>query len=161
MKKIKLLTGLTVTSVLILFAAGCKKDNNGGGAGVSATINGTAFQSQSLWTGGEHSGGLMTVVGGYIKPGDSTGIILEIHDSVKVGQPDNFYLSGLIYTRSTSSGEKDYSSVSPGHGTLTLTTRDATNRKIAGTFSGVFYNEQLDDSVKIQNGQFNVTYTEN
>lgn len=93
MKKINLLTGLAVASLFIFAATGCKKDNDsGGGAGVSATINGAGWQSQTLWTGGEHSGGTTTVFGGY---------------------------------------------------------------------SGVFYNGQLDDSVKIENGHFNVTYMEN
>ncbi|MBN9386002.1 MAG: hypothetical protein J0H74_34920 [Chitinophagaceae bacterium] len=162
MKKFKLLTGLSVASILVFVATGCKKDNNnGGGAGISATINGAAWQSQPIWTSANHSGGTTTVAGGYIKSGDSTAITIAIHDSVHVGEPDKFYLSDLLYIRSNGGSEKIYGSGGPGHGTLTLTTRDQNAHRIAGTFSGVFYNGQLDDSVKIDNGQFNLTYKEN
>lgn len=158
MKKFNLLTGLTAATILIFVTTGCKKDNNSsGGGGISATINGTGWQSQPLYTTAVHSGGTTTLFGGFIKGTDSSVIGIQFHDSLKVNTPDNLYLSDLLYSISNSGNEKLYGA---SHGTVTLTIRDENGKRVAGTFSGVLYTESQDDSVKIENGHFNVTYIE-
>jgi hypothetical protein len=45
------------------------------------------------------------------------------------------------------------------HGTVTVSTFDKTNKKVAGTFTGVLYNwSGAKDSLTVTNGQFNTTY---
>jgi len=43
------------------------------------------------------------------------------------------------------------------HGTITFTTIDKTNKKVAGNFSGVLY-QASNDSVVVKDGKFNTTY---
>lgn len=157
MKKTQLLTGLSFAFIFIIIASSCKKDNNGGGSGVSATINGAAWQS--AFAAGEHSGGYLFVTGAYFKGSDSSGFAIYIHDSVKVGQTDHFGLTSVDFIKT--SNNKDYSSdTQPSHGTLTLSSFDKNGHKASGTFSGVLYDYNTQDSIKIENGHFNVTYIE-
>jgi hypothetical protein len=104
----------------------------------------------------------MDIFGGYIKSGDSSAFYIGFHDSVKVGEADNFQLSGIEYIRSISGGTKAYSSeMTHSHGSVTLTSYDVNGKRVVGTFNGVLYNEdQSNDSVKIENGHFNLSYTE-
>jgi len=165
MKKSKLLTGLFATSFLIILASSCKKDNNtaAGAGSINATINGTAWQSQITEVGHWQSGLLLSST--FTKSGDTTYISIQLHDSTKVGNENDIFsntINTVSYTRATNSSASFYSSNRDlSHGVLTLTTRDLTNRKVTGTFSGVLYNLENDkDSVKIENGQFNATYKE-
>jgi len=154
--------GLTAAFLMIIIATSCKKDNNSGGGPVSATINGTAWSGQSLFSDAEHTSGYVTIYSAALKSGDTSGFTIQVHDSTKVGETDEFLLSAIGYTIATSTGQSFYSSSAYySHGSLTLTTRDQTGHKIAGTFSGVLYKfSNSSDSIKIENGHFNMTYTE-
>jgi hypothetical protein len=162
MKRTKLFTGLLLAGATLFFVVtGCKKSNDGsGGSGVSATVAGTAWQSQ--YVTGVNAYGYTLLTGYYGKSGDTSMFGISIEDSVKVNQPDSLYLTSLSYTKSdqtTYSGGyfiANYSS----HGIVTVTSWDKNAHKIAGTFTGVLYNGNYStDSVKVDNGHFNTTYT--
>lgn len=157
MKKFNLLTGLIATSLLLFIATGCKKDNdsNGGGAGISATINGTAWQSQVA--GGYESDSFIELAGLYVKSGDSTIIGISVSDTVHLGQADPYLGSSVLYE--TKHGWYTVSDLAGGHGTITVSSWDKNAHTIAGTFNGVFYNVENDqDSIKVENGHFNTSY---
>lgn len=163
MKRTKLLTGLMFTGTSLFFIlTGCKKNNDGGGNGISATVSGTAWQSQYA-TGVNYLGSTL-LTGAYGKGSDTTMITIDIPDSVKVNEPDDLYLTTVSYTRkstqTTYSG--GFSGAYYSHGTVLVTSWDKNGHKIAGTFSGVLYNDNNngDDSVKVENGHFNSSYTE-
>lgn len=163
MKRTKLFTGLMLAGAsLFLIVTGCKKSNDGGGGnGISATVGGTAWQSQTA--SGATMGGYTLLTGIYGKSGDTSMIMIELHDSVKVNEPDDLYLTTVSYTlkstQTTYSAGWDGSY--QGHGTLLVTSWDRNAHKVAGTFSGVLYNNNNigNDSVKVENGHFNTSYT--
>ena len=66
----------------------------------------------------------------------------------------------LNTTRCTFTTSKLYSGQDDkSHGSVTVTTLDKTNKKIAGKFEGVIYDAfGAKDSVVIKGGQFNTTY---
>lgn len=143
--------------MLFMIATGCKKDNNNnGGSGISATISGKAWQSK--FAAGLHTGG-NTIISGYMISGsDSTAVDLQITDSAAahIGSPDEY---GIV---AYAINDKYYSGAmyDGGHNITTVTTYDQTSHKIAGTFSGVLYSDSDQDSIKVENGHFNVTYIE-
>lgn len=161
MKKTKLLTGLSLAFICIIVASSCKKDNNSGSAGLSATVNGAAWQAQITTAEHPNSDAYVYLIGASFKPNDSTGIEIDINDSVKVGQADNLVDTYLYYYKSTNTSDVVYSSDDPrSHGSITLSAFDKNAHKVAGTFSAVLYNPQSNtDSIKVENGHFNVTYT--
>ena len=157
MKRTKRFTIAALAGVfVILIVTGCKKSNDSNTTRISATIGGTAWQSQ--YCTGYNTIGWTNLAGYYGKSGDTSYIAIQIHDSVKVNEPDPFYITTVSYTKGdgTHYVSDDFAG---GHGTLTVTSWDQTNHKIAGTFSGVLYNyNDGNDSVKIDNGHFNNTY---
>jgi hypothetical protein len=158
MKKIKLLTGLAVVSTLTFIATGCKKDNNNGGSGgpgISATINGTAWQSQLAQ--GFLGDSFIELAGLYVKSGDSSIIAISVSDTAHIGQADPYLGSSILYE--TKHGWYTVSDLAGGHGTITVSSWDKNAHTIAGTFNGVFYNVENDqDSIKVENGHFNSSY---
>lgn len=159
----KLFTGSTLAlSLAALLAAGCKKSNsNGPGpAGISATVGGTAWQSQQA-AGAEPSNDSFIILTGYVKSAsDSSWFEVYISDTAHVNQPDNNYASSTVYygigTNKIYSSDPFFYS----HGSITVTSWDKTAHTIAGNFNGVFYNTQVgNDSVTVNNGHFNSTYT--
>lgn len=162
MKRTRLFNSASLAVVLIiLVAAGCKKSNDGsGGSGISATLGGTAWQSQ--YAAGVNFSGSTLLTGAYGKGSDTSMISINIPDSVKVNQADSFYLTTVSYivksTQKTYSG--GWTAPYPSHGILLVTSWDKTAHKIAGTFSGVLYNNDFsNDSLKVDNGHFNTSYT--
>jgi len=156
MKKRNLFTGFAVATMFMIIAISCKKDNNSSTSGISATIGGKAWQSK--FAAGLHTGG-NTIISGYMfSGGDSTAVDLQITDSAAahIGSPDEY---GIV---AYAIGDRYYSGASfdGGHNITTVTTFDQTSHKIAGTFSGVLYDEADQDSIKVDNGHFNVTYIE-
>ncbi|HEY8968993.1 MAG TPA: hypothetical protein VIM64_07865 [Puia sp.] len=162
MKRTKLLTGLMFMGASLFFiVTGCKKSNDGGGGNsISSTVSGTAWQSQIA--SGVKMGGYTELTGIYGKSGDTSMIMIEIHDSVKVNEPDDLSITSLSFTRKNT--QTTYSGGFFGaynsHGTVLVTSWDTAAHKIAGTFSGVLYNNDYsDDSLKIDNGHFSTSYT--
>ena len=158
MKKRNLFTGFAVATMFLIIATGCKKDNNnnGGGAGISATIGGKAWQSQSAT--GFHTDGIITLIGVQVTSTDSTAVWLDISDDSQIGQT-NPLLNGNNISYDTKTKGYAGNELTNGHGTITLSSWDKSAKKIAGTFSGVLYNN-TDDSIKVENGHFNASYIE-
>jgi hypothetical protein len=147
----------TVALALMISIVACKKDNDSPGesAKFSATISGTAFQPSVVAAVEEW--GFITITGLQIKNGDSLALSLDIPDTAHVNTPFDFDAGGLFYIKSK--GDIAYWSWNyPSHGTTTLTTWDKTNKKIAGTYSGVIYTDDSKDSIVVSNGKFNTTY---
>ncbi|MBN9386001.1 MAG: hypothetical protein J0H74_34915 [Chitinophagaceae bacterium] len=159
MKRLNLFTFLSVAFILILIATGCKKDNNGGASAISATVGGTAWQSQYTTGSYKASNHYILLTGFYGKSGDTSSIELVISDTVHINEPDPIKSSSVEYYTPTAS----YASISffGGHGVITVTSWDKNAHKLAGTFSGVLHSTQYNskDSVIVENGRFNVSYT--
>lgn len=164
MKMKKLFTGSAlVLSLAALLTAGCKKSNsNGPGpAGINATVGGTAWQSQQAFGAITTFNSSYITITGYAKTSnDSSWFEVDVPDTAHLNQPDvNYAGASVFYGIGTS---KIYSS-DPffySHGSLTVTSWDKTAHTITGTFNGVFYNTQTgNDSVIVNNGRFNSTYT--
>ena len=149
----------------LLFTTSCKKDNkNPNGTGpFSANLNGVVFQpigSGPNAIQGIDDGSMIHIAGGQIVGKDTLALQLSIADTAAVNKPaDLSELGGSWLDYYSLTGSTDYSSAYPkGHGTLTITSWDKTNKKIAGTFSGVMYDyNSSTDSVKFS-GQFNTNY---
>ncbi len=155
-------TSLLIISVFtaLLFTTSCKKDNyNPNGSGqLSATLGGTAFQPIPNGIHAADDGNQIEVVGVQIKNGDTLALALSIADTTTIGKPTDLGPNGSNWLDYFSLDYRtDYSSsYFDGHGTMTITSWDKTNKKIAGNFSGVMYNTPT-DSLKF-NGQFNTIY---
>jgi hypothetical protein len=147
-------------SAVLVGLSSCKKDkddNNGSSAAFAATINGNAFKPKAVVA--LSHGGYIDIMGGQTVPGDSLYVDLAIPDSVTLGSKLTFEDAYIEIATFTSS--KLYATPADGsHGTVTFTTVDKTNKKIAGKFSGVVYEAfGANDSMVIKDGQFNTTYT--
>ena len=145
-------------SVVLVGLSSCHKDkdDNGSSAALSATIGANAFKPK--FVGASSHGGYISVVGGQTLPGDSVYLDVTFPDTAKVNSKLSFDDADLqLATFTTSklySGQADRS-----HGSVTVTTYDKTNKKVAGKFEGVIYDAfGGTDSVVIKNGQFNTTY---
>jgi len=147
------LASLTAVSIF----SSCKKSNDANNtAGISASLGGKAWQSTTV--DAEDNGfGTLTLIG--FRTSDTSVLNIGILDAIKVNQADPLDNSevwfgkhdGTTYTGATSFG---------GHGSLTVTSWDTAGHKIAGVFSGVFYNTANDqDSMVVTGGHFNNSYT--
>ncbi|HEY4288452.1 MAG TPA: hypothetical protein VGN00_15215 [Puia sp.] len=164
---------LNVTSLLsfsviafstLFFATSCSKSNNSNpSAGVSASVNGTNFSATGAYAGGvyDKGSGSLEIAGFKLAGTDSSAFFITFDDTVTLNKALDltaFYSNAdaeVIWTdKSTEFG----SDASGSHGTMTVTGFDKTNKKISGTFSGVFYNYYSTDSVKVTNGTFNTAY---
>jgi hypothetical protein len=144
---------------LSMAVTSCKKDkdeNSGASAQFSATINGTAFKptmvsAVTMWnyimiTGYEGRSG-----------GDSVILDLNIPDTVSANSKITFEnAAGLDYYNLKQTFM--YSNYYPSHGTVTISSIDKTNKKIAGTFDCVLYPGSGSDSVVVKDGKFNTTW---
>lgn len=147
-----------VALTLSIAVTSCKKDkdDNSPSAQLSATVGTNAFKP--AYVTGTYYYGLITI-GGVAKVGtDSATLSLTFRSDAVVNKAldwDNVPVTYSIY-----SAQKYYSTQnSDSHGTFTATTIDKTNKKVAGTFSGVLYDGYGgSDSVVIKDGKFNTTY---
>ena len=148
------LTGLFFVT---LIAAGCSKDSYHNPNNISANIGGKVFQSSRIT--GTSNGSELALDGYAANQGDTSLIHIDMLTSIKVNQPDAFQNSSVWCTLNnghTYSGE----AIHAGHGTLTVTSWDSTGKRIAGTFSGIFYTTASStDSLNITDGRFNSGYT--
>lgn len=149
---------LALAAFALITASACKKDNDspGDSGKFSATINGTAFQPSLA--GALDAYDYITISGFQVVSNDSLILSLDIPDTAHVNVPISFEDGSLSYTRSKS-GDTYYSWGNGSHGSTTLTSWDKTNKKVAGTFSGVVYEAYGgNDSIVVTNGQFNINY---
>jgi hypothetical protein len=163
-------TSLLSLSVLTIFAllstTSCKKSSDGGSsAGISATLSGSGsgFQAKSTLGLYSQSSGYIAVAGVMPKANDSLILEVDISDTAKLNTPmttDLWPTEGIYYYSVQSF--TDYEAwAQSGHGTITVTSWDQTNHKIAGTFSATMLNQSgigAADSVIATNGTFNTSY---
>lgn len=148
------LLSLSVIAVSTLFfATSCSKSNsNSSSTSISASLNGTAYQPAAVQA--IDSAGIIGILG--YKDADTSALYVEFADTVRLNVPLD--ITGDVAYAEYSRGFSGYSSwIGSSHGTITVTSLDKTNKKVAGKFSGVIY-AQSSDSVVIVNGQFNSTY---
>ena len=154
---------ILVIGSVILFAAGsCKKSSSGGGsAGVSATVSGTAWGSSLPVTGIFFASGSVFEIGAIqFKGGDSTIVALGFNGPVTLNKPFSSDSTTLDIAYQDIKSQVQYDGVSgSGRSILTITSYDSVNHKIAGTFTGVLYNDfGGGDSLVVTNGHFNVGF---
>jgi hypothetical protein len=159
--------GLLLVIAALSIPAGCKKSGNGGinpAFSMSATLTGagaSGFQIVSEFGSESQSLGTFAIEG--IRPETSDSMILEVSfpDSIVLNTPTPIASSngeGIYFgdTEGLSAAFIAYQNV--GHGTITITSWDHLKLNIAGTFSGVLYDQSLTDSVVVTNGVFSGTY---
>ena len=82
---------------------------------------------------------------------------------VQVNQPSDYTWNIYMdYFDSQNNFDYGMGSPLPGNATVMLTMIDSVHHRLAGTLSGMFYKElpwSYVDSLRITNGEFNVTYT--
>lgn len=156
-KSLVLLTAFALA--LSIGVTSCKKDkdDNGASGQLSANIGGTAFQP-SVVVSVLYPDDEFTITGFQIKSNDTAWLDVSFPDTVTVNSVLDFEDASVDYY--TSKTDMDYTSfASKSHGTVTITTVDKTNKKIAGNFSGVLYQwGSTTDSVIVKDGQFNTSY---
>ena len=151
-----LLSLSTIAVATLFFASSCKKSSSTPSSGLSASINGTAFTPAQV-VAFDYMGGLQ-LTGYKIAGTDSSAVYIQFDDTTSLNK--TLDISGIgdaevIWTDKS----KDYDSWNyQSHGTLTVTSFDKTNKRVAGTFTGVFYDYTGDDSVKVTGGTFNSAY---
>ena len=91
------------------------------------------------------------------------GLEILVPSPVTVNKPfltDTTSASIYYYPNGPVNGKDYNASYGWGHGTMTVTSVDTVNHKIAGTFSGTLHNFlDINDSVVLINGKFNTAYT--
>lgn len=124
----------------------------------SATINGESFLP--TYANAFHEYDVINMYGIMPKATDSFQLSVSIPDTATVNttlttKNDDVYIRYINFK-----GYPTYSSAArAGHGTVTLTSIDKTNKKLTGSFSGVLYKHAADvDSLVVTNGQFNISY---
>jgi hypothetical protein len=161
----KILLPIVTTLIACLSVAGCKKSGNVNPVfSMTATLTGAGaagFQIGSEFGTESESLGTFSIEG--IHPETSDSIILEVSfsDSIVLNTPTPIATTnteGIYFgdTEGTTAAYIAYQNV--GHGTITITSWDHVKLNIAGTFSGVIYNQSLTDSIVVTNGTFNGTY---
>jgi hypothetical protein len=149
-----------VALTLSVAITSCKKDkdeNTGASAQFSATVNGAAFKP-SIVSAVQFNNYIM-IIGYEARSGADTALLeLNIPDTVTVNSKLSFEdVAGLDYYNLKQTW--DYGNYYPSHGTVTITTVDKTNKKIAGTFDCVLYpGGSGSDSVIVKDGKFNTTW---
>lgn len=152
-----------IAAATIFTMASCSKSNSNPGATViTATINGHSWTGQNFNLDAEYISAASFFSINDSLTTDSSYFNLEFPDSLVLNKPyDAVNTPGVDIVYGIDSKFEYYDSYYyPGHGTLTVTSLDKTNKKIAGTFSGTFYTGSItaSDSVIITKGNFNVTY---
>jgi hypothetical protein len=151
-------TVLALTFSIAITSCKKDKDDSGASAQFSATINGTAFKPSivSAFTFFSY----IEIIGYEARSGGDTLMLdLSIPSDATVDTKITFENNaGLDYYNTK--GTIEYGNYGDSHGTVTLTSVDKTNKKIAGTFNCVLYNpNSSSDSLVVKDGKFNTTYT--
>ena len=160
-----LLTFSALTVFVLLSTTSCKKSSSGSSAGISATLSGSGsgFQAKSTLGAYSQSSGYIAVAGIMPKTNDSLILEVDISDTAKLNTPmstDNWPTEGIYYY--AIEAYTDYEAYyGVGKGSITVTSWDQTNHKIAGTFTATMLNQSGQgavDSIIVTNGQFNTSY---
>jgi hypothetical protein len=124
----------------------------------SATINGASFLP--FYANGLSDNEVFTIYGSMGTATDSFQLSVSITNKATVNTTLTNNNDDVYIRYYNLKGYPTYSSAArTGHATLTLTTIDKTNKRLAGNFSGVLYKQAADvDSLVITNGQFNISY---
>ena len=157
---------LSVPSLLLFMLAlsvasiscGNKDNDPSPSAHFSATINGESFLP--FYANGISDGETITIYGSMGKATDSFQLSVSITNKATVNTTLTNKNDDVYIRYYNLKGYPTYSSAArDGHAMLTLTTIDKTNKKLAGSFSGVLYKHAADvDSLVVTNGQINISY---
>jgi hypothetical protein len=157
---------IVISSASLLAVTSCSKsnNNNSSGAGITATVGGSAW-TNSFPVQGVYStvGSAFLVAGVQIKSGDSTGFEVGFGSPVTLNKAltSDGIIVDVAYIVEKSQTFYDGSPVGGGngHSIVTVTSYDSTGHKVSGTFSGVLYNQlNPNDSVVVTSGNFSSTY---
>jgi hypothetical protein len=153
MKNRLLLLSTAFALALSIGVTSCKKDKDDSPKPLTATVNGAGFDplyvTASAQMGDIHIEGTSK---------DSSYLIVTFPDTAKVNTNYTFDDAGIYYFDAKKNAIYTYFSGS-AHGTVTVSSFDKTNKKVAGKFTGVIYNwSGAKDSLTVTNGQFNTTY---
>jgi hypothetical protein len=133
-----------------------KKDKDDNPKAMSATVSNSSFEPSVV--AAYAMSNEIYLSGLRVTSSDSIMLQVNFPDTCKVNTQYNFDDIEIYYDNYTK--QNYYGNwFSNAHGTFKLNTFDKTNKKIAGTFSGVLFKWANDkDSIVINNGQFNTTY---
>ena len=151
------------TVFIAVFFAGissCHKPNEDPAPGTqfSARINGEDFKPTIVVSAAKL--GLFVITGFMAKSTDTFQLNLSFRDTVTVNSKLAFANDQAVLYHINTKGAPTYSSWAwYAHGTVSFTTVDKVNKKLAGKFSGVLYlHGAPPDSLVVTDGQFNTTY---
>jgi hypothetical protein len=150
-----------ISSTVMIAVTSCSKSNSSSSAGISATVNGTAWNNTYPVAGIYYTGGSeFDVAGAQFKGGDTTAFELIFYSPVTLNRAVSSDTSqitvGYIDARTGNVYSGAYGS---GHAIVTVTSYDSTGGKVGGTFSGVLWNTvNSNDSLVIAGGKFNTTF---
>ena len=160
----KLFSPTLLVLAAFVFVVGCSKSNNSSGVStqgnLSATTGASSFSATSTYGFYSQSLALIGVLGYTIQSSDTTLIQLEMAYIPPVNKSfssDSVSELGMSYQI----GNKHYGAfLGQGSVVINLSIADTVLHNLAGTFSGVVYNDlNANDSVIITNGKFNTGYT--
>jgi hypothetical protein len=157
------LVAVAVAAVALLFSIGCKKSNNSspGSGTVNAMVNDTLFTPPpgGVYSTYTASSGQFAIDAFELHGNDTLYLFVTIYRPFTLNQPidSNSSISNIVYYNSL---HQPYSNVTGmGNTTITVTSFDSVNHKIAGTFSGNLYSDNGNtDSIIVKNGTFNSSY---
>src|SRR5581483_4617543 len=139
MKHVRFRLLAVATLGLIAFSA-CKKDkDNGASSQFSATISGTAFAPSAV--SAVHDQSIISITAVQPTSTDTMVMTLYIPDTAQVNNNVTFNQSTIVFEKVKSGTFYQTYGGNPSHGIITFTSYDKTNKKIAGNFSGVVYND--------------------
>lgn len=146
--------------VAILVAGGsCKKSSNNGNAALSASLGGNGWAANYPVTG-IYSSGQFEIGGLRVKGGDSTVLGLIFTSPVALNKPVSSDTAQVDLAYMDNQTKAEYDGSMPGHSIITITSYDSAARRIAGTFTGVLYNDTNgSDSLVVTGGVFSSSYT--
>jgi len=161
--RVKFSVTTAVAIAALLFSTACKKSSNtapGSGA-VNATVNDTLFTPPPGGVYGTYTtgSGQFDIDAFELKGSDTLYLFVTIFKPFTLSQPiDNISSSSNIVYYDAS--HRPYSNITGmGNTTITVTTYDSVNHKIAGSFSGNLYSDSgSGDSIIVKNGTFNTSY---
>jgi hypothetical protein len=149
--------------IIGIFSIGCKKSSNSisSNSAFSAIVDDTTFTPATNGTGAVYTslGKQFDIYSYLLRSKDTVSLDVSIFEPFTVNQPidPTANASSILYYDFT--GEPFFNGVGMGKTTITVTSLDTVNHKIAGTFSGNLYeNNGSGDSVIVANGTFNTTY---
>jgi hypothetical protein len=155
---------VAISATLIPAVTSCSKSNNNNSSigSLTASVNSTAWAA-NLGISGSLTVGASTfdIVGAQVKSGDTTSFLLTFYTPITVNRTFNSDTASLdIQYQDSKTGALYDGGALVGHSVLTITSYDSVNLKIAGTFSGVLYNETTgNDSLTVAGGTFSTPFT--